>query len=384
MLKRLVVLLSILAISLFGFSASSNAGLNAVIDLTNPRIVPMYVSNTVVPPNMAVDANYSGFLYSSRIVFSAAHSEYYFDNNGQKIDRAPKEIFVGKPNSQAGDLLGAVRVIKRFIAKNYRFDSATLGDFVVYVLEKDLVDIDEAKLLTPEIEKELIESETPIKMHGYGEYLDRCLPGEELPCTFKGKKTDLPRSLTSKLITLKTAEKIVGYERPQLSTSLIINNGKAGFGCGGDSGGSITASYKGELLYLATTPNGMNGYACGASGFYDGKGGINYSSAVYNHLDVISEAKEFLVGVIAEENRLREAEKAAKAEAEAKAAAELRAKQEVEEKAAAELKAKQEAEAKAKAEMAAKSKTTITCAKGKLIKKVTGANPKCPTGYKKK
>jgi len=370
MLKRLVVLLSILAISLFGFSASSNAGLNAAIDLTNPRIVPMYGSNTVVPPNMAVDANYSGFLYSSRIVFSAAHSEYYFDNNGQKIDRAPKEIFVGKPNSQAGDLLGAVRVIKRFIAKNYRFDSATLGDFVVYVLEKDLVDIDEAKLLTPEIEKELIESETPIKMHGYGEYLDRCLPGEELPCTFKGKKTDLPRSLTSKLINLKTAEKIVGYERPQLSTSLIINNGKAGFGCGGDSGGSITASYKGELLYLATTPNGMNGYACGASGFYDGKGGINYSSAVYNHLDVISEAKEFLVGVIAEENRLREAEKAAKAEAEAMAAAEL--------------KAKQEAEAKAKAEMAAKSKTTITCAKGKLIKKVTGANPKCPTGYKKK
>jgi hypothetical protein len=28
--------------------------------------------------------------------------------------------------------------------------------------------------------------------------------------------------------------------------------------------------------------------------------------------------------------------------------------------------------------------TTITCIKGKLTKKVTAVNPKCPTGYKKK
>ena len=29
-------------------------------------------------------------------------------------------------------------------------------------------------------------------------------------------------------------------------------------------------------------------------------------------------------------------------------------------------------------------KTTITCLKGKLVKKVTAVNPKCPSGYKKK
>ena len=46
-------------------------------------------------------------------------------------------------------------------------------------------------------------------------------------------------------------------------------------------------------------------------------------------------------------------------------------------------KAKAEAEAKAKAE-AAKKKSTITCIKGKIIKKVTALNPKCPSGYKKK
>jgi hypothetical protein len=70
----------------------------------------------------------------------------------------------------------------------------------------------------------------------------------------------------------------------------------------------------------------------------------------------------------------------AKQEAEAKAAADLKAKQEAEAKAAADLKAKQEAEAKA----AATKKTTITCVKGKLTKKVTSVKPKCPVGYKKK
>jgi M6 family metalloprotease-like protein len=81
------------------------------------------------------------------------------------------------------------------------------------------------------------------------------------------------------------------------------------------------------------------------------------------------------------------AEQKAKQEVEAKAAAELKAKQEAEakaalEKAAAELRAKQEAEAKAA--LAAKKKTTITCVKGKLTKKVTAVKPTCPKGYKKK
>ena len=67
-------------------------------------------------------------------------------------------------------------------------------------------------------------------------------------------------------------------------------------------------------------------------------------------------------------------------------AAELKAQQAAEakiaaDKAAADLKAKQEAAAKASA---ATKKTTITCVKGKLTKKVTAVKPVCPKGYKKK
>jgi len=71
----------------------------------------------------------------------------------------------------------------------------------------------------------------------------------------------------------------------------------------------------------------------------------------------------------------------AKADANSKAAAD---------KLAAEQKEKVDADAKAAADAlaaqkaAALKKTTITCVKGKLTKKVTAVNPKCPTGYKKK
>lgn len=49
------------------------------------------------------------------------------------------------------------------------------------------------------------------------------------------------------------------------------------------------------------------------------------------------------------------------------------------ERAVAELKAKQDAEAASKSK-----KTTIACVKGKLTKKVSAVNPKCPKGYRRK
>ena len=88
-----------------------------------------------------------------------------------------------------------------------------------------------------------------------------------------------------------------------------------------------------------------------------------------------TEAKKAL-----EQLAIEQAEAKAAAELKAKQEAELKAKQEAEAKAAAELKAKQDVEAKA----AATKKITITCVKGKIIKKVSGVKPRCPAGYKKK
>lgn len=65
---------------------------------------------------------------------------------------------------------------------------------------------------------------------------------------------------------------------------------------------------------------------------------------------------------------------------ESKEAAELKAKQEADLKVAADIRAKQEAAEK----VTPTKKITITCAKGKIFKKVTAVKPKCPSGYTQK
>jgi hypothetical protein len=73
----------------------------------------------------------------------------------------------------------------------------------------------------------------------------------------------------------------------------------------------------------------------------------------------------------------------AAADALAKAEAEAKAKLEAIAKATAEEKAKADAKVLA-AKLAAAKKSTITCVKGKVVKKVTGTKPKCPSGFSKK
>lgn len=342
-------LISSLAISIFAsilFSPNSQASLGGVEDYSNPRIVPMY--NELTSDWVA----YSAFLYSPRILFTVAHGEYYFDGNGNKINRSPSNTYAGLPNSKVSYNSPRIKVIKRFISNTYRFNNATLGDFAVFVLEKDLANVESVPLLTPEIEAELVANNAEVRLHGYGGYKDICAEGQQVPCASNfSDRSPVPRMLTAKLYTLDQIGKIVGYERPQLKGSLTyFRAGKESL-CGGDSGGSNTVIYKGKLLYLSVTGNGMNGYACGFSSYFDGVGGILYTTPVYEHLDIIKEAEDF----VAEQLKLESA-----------------------------ANPKPTVSASAAASNKVAKKITITCFKGKSIKKVTAQSPKCPVGYKKK
>ena len=101
--------------------------------------------------------------------------------------------------------------------------------------------------------------------------------------------------------------------------------------------------------------------------------------------------KDHKASALLEAEMNKKAEEAANVAA--AAAAQAKADAEATAKAAAEAKAAETAqaalEAKLRAELAAQkkptpSKTTITCTKGKLIKKVTAIRPVCPAGYQKK
>lgn len=348
---------------LVALSQPLQASYEGTPDFTNDRVVPLMSS----PSDL--NANGSGFLYSSRIVFTSGHTSFSFNAKGEREEFRPF-LAVGMPNTDIKTVSMGVRVIKRISAPGYLGNnSPDLNDFAILILEKDLVSVDPVQLLTPEIERDLREKRAEVKLHGYGNTVDLCGMGESLPCSSnRPRVSDLPRAITATVRPAEDFPSLVGYKVPErlLGQLLFFSPGKSSM-CGGDSGGSLTTTYNGKLTYLANIGTADRIYACGQSRVFDGKGGINYSQQIYRYLELIKEAETFVATQV-------EAERV-----------EAKAKQDADAKAAAELKAKQDADAKAAASKAvAKKKVTITCTKGKEVKKVTAVKPKCPTGFKKK
>ena len=324
---------SLALVLLIQLNSPANAGLGATINLENPRVVPLYGQQSASQIND--NAGWSGYLYSSRIIFSAAHSNYMLDNNGKRILIEPPFITAGKPNSSAKDKNGRVRVIKTFVAD---FKPAQ-NDFIIYVLEKDLVPMQPSKLLTAEIEKELTTAKATVAFHGYGEYRDRCAPGEINPCKKdwdnpNHRTSELPRIILMNLAPFSDSYFKIWAEDQRVGLQeTIISNPQA---CPGDSGGPITTIYKGNLIYLGMGLDAGNVYACGAGGSKskeNDEDAFGYFSPIHKHLDLLKEAETFVAQ---------------------------------------------------QASTQGKTKVSITCVKGKIIKNVTGTSPKCPAGYKKK
>ena len=332
------VALAVLAMSALIFSSVpvSQAALNAQVNLDNPRVVPIFGQDG--PSEVRLMAGWSGFLYSPRIVLSAAHSHYRFDNNGNRILIEPAFITVGKPNSSAKDAEGRAKVIKTFVA-----DFTQMGnDFIVLVLDRELVTVSPAKLMTAEIEAELVNARSEVVFHGYGEYRDRCAPGEKNPCkkdwnNLNQRTSELPRIVRMNLAPLSDSyfSWLTGNQRTELRETVISNPQ----GCPGDSGGPITTAYKGDLLYLGQGLAGANVYACGAGGAKSKENDPNsfgWFSPIYKHLDLLKEAEAFVAQQVT-----------------------------------------------AKKSVTDKPAPSITCVKGKVTKKFSGPNTKCPKGYKK-
>lgn len=345
-----------LALCASTFTQPASASYNGVIDYSNPRIVPIFQQL------VGGEAMYSGYVYSPRIIFTAGHGEAKFSDDGTRLPFTPATAYVGLPNSKVTNDLKRYPIAARFVSTTFRMEGALLGDFAIYVLGEDIGDFKPAKLGTAEIQKELEAARAFVEITGYGEYKDRCDPGEQLPCSQKPNHRSLePRKLKVQIRPYDDFLSLVGYERPQVKGSQLTWGGGKISPCGGDSGGSVTTTYKGEEIYLSVVPNGMNGYACGASGYYDGKGGIGYASPIYDHLDILKQAEDFVAAALAQEAIEKAKAKPAPTPTPSPSASPTPVAKPI----------------------AAPKKSTITCVKGATGKKVTGVNPKCPKGYKK-
>ncbi len=320
--KGVIFSFALLLGTLFG-TPTANAALGAVEDYSNSRILPLFLHAGGVTPEG------SGYLYSPRIVFTVAHGGVWPD------------MHVGKPNVSA-DEGTRVRVIKQFKAPEHDDNvKPTVWDFSILILASELAPVAPAELLTPEINAELLAANATVKLHGYGEFEDRCSAGQRPPCGgVNYLVSKVPRLTNFKLYTREQISAFTGMQQilPIFDSQLLLfGDGPKVSGCPGDSGGSLTADYKGKTIYLGPALNGDGTYSCGHSPWDRPAGGINFSSPVYRHLSLIKEAETFLAEQIKKEQKA-----------------------------------------------AALKKTTITCVKGKLSRKITAFKPVCPIGYKKK
>jgi len=332
----------------------------------------------------------SGFLYSDRLVFTAAHVTML-----QQIAYWEREDFVYGPGIGNRDGQKKYRVKKVLVNPFYiprtESDRTRKNDFAILILQESIPMINQVIITSESDMAGFIKDKTSIYRVGYGlQNSSQRNPNQS--------GTLSPRKMTSYLIS--NEELKIYYKNFVLQIQTILNYGitnseKNGSVCDGDSGAGFFAEKGNTRYYLGP----VGGAQAGIPNCYEGakfgdEGGMTSITGAHNYLALIKEA-ELLVAedkqrkfAKAEELRIA-AELKAKQEADAVAASELKAKQEAEEKAAADkaaldLKAKQEADAKAAVLAAAKKRTTIMCVKGKLTKKVTEVKPKCPAGYKVK
>lgn len=337
------------------------------------------------PTAVYVQGLTSGFLYSERIVFTVAH----FLDAMKSVEQWEKDGFVYEPGIDSTIGKKKYKVKKVLVAPTYRprvgKDLTRIDDFTILILEEDLPLRNTVKVATDAEIQTFLKNSSKVQMVGYGlqNPQQRVNPRSEYRSphrmvSYLVDKSQLESFYRANTSHIPPNQTILDFGVPLSQTLGSI--------CDSDSGAGFFVEVDKTRYYLGTI--GALGWAIpncrsdGSQSFGVGGGMAGFTPA-NKFLDLIKTAEN----IVAEDKR----KEFAQAE-EVRLAAELKAKQEAEAKAKAEAeaKAKAEKEAKAKAEEEARAKaalskkTTITCVKGKISKKVTAVSPKCPAGYKKK
>ena len=351
-------------------------------------------------PNAVKVGGGSGFLYSERIVLTVGH--VICAENPGAVPYWEREGVIYNPGIVTIAGQKQYKVKKVLIPSTYTkpdyMNNIINDDNAVVILSEDIPMTKKAVFATEEQMQRFVREKSKVELVGYG-----ITHGSQRPVTTINNRA--PHKLTS---TLLSPEQVLAFYRqyPNVDWKKINKPGVYGIVqhrelkqshiCDGDSGSMFFVEENNVRYLLGTTGLGLVNNNCPPPETWYGFPSMSWIDPNSKLRDLLKTAEK-----IVEEDRKREAEEIrlaaelkAKQEADAKAAAELKAKQEADAKAAAELKVKLEAEAIAAAELKAKQeadakaaalkKTTITCVKGKLTKKVTAVKPKCPSGYKLK
>jgi secreted trypsin-like serine protease len=279
-MRKLALLLSL---PLAFISATAHASLNAIEDFSEPRIVAISNQQNVVG---VAWANYSGYLYSPRIVFSAGHIK---DHDEQH------DLFVSQPNQKIESGMTTVKVIKVIYPETYK-TKIYADDFSILILEKPLANVSSAPLITPELLAQAISAKNPMKQIGFGAYQDVCAEMKvAAPCQFGSERTSVvPRSIEMTPWDATGIQSKYNQYQAEIADHLFLTIAYKGGPCGGDSGGATTVNINTKNYYVGTVATGFwNAYACGQSPGYVGDT-VGYTAPVYKFLNLISDAEKYV------------------------------------------------------------------------------------------
>ena len=339
-------------------------------------------------PNAVKVRGGSGFLYSERIIITVGH--VIGDEINQGIAYWEREGVIYRPGivTIAGEKQYKVKKVlvpSTYVYPDYA-NNIIIDDLAIIILSEDIPVTKKAVLATEEQMQRFAKEKSKVELVGYG-----ITHGSQRNRPYEEMMNRPPNKLTGTLLSPEAVLQFYG-RYPNVDWQKINKPGVYGIVqhrelqqshiCDGDSGSVFFVEEDNVRYVLGTTGLGLVNNNCPPPERWYGFPSMSWIDPNSKLRDLLKTAE-----AIVAEDRKREA-----AAAEAKAAADLKAKQEAEAaaKAAFELKAKQEAEAKAiadklaAAKAAALKKTTITCIKGKSVKKVTAVKPVCPKGYKKK
>jgi hypothetical protein len=293
-------------------------------------------------PNAVWVMGASGFLYSDRIVFTAAHTADYFGEAGYLF--AP-----GVKNGPNNKKYFAQKILKSPTYKDRSdADGTRIDDFAIIILRESMPMRNTVQVASPADIESFVRDKAVVELVGYG------LQNAAMRTDLQARNNLAPHKMTSVLVAGDELRQYYSSNTGLLRPNQTIlglgmrNSDKTGSNCDGDSGSGIFHQKGNVRYYIAPT----GGSQAGIKNCYDNQqfapaGGMTGITPTHKFLALIKEAEDF----VANQKKLE----AAKLEEE-RLAAELKAKQEAEEKARveAELKAKLEAEAKIAAEAAAK------------------------------